>query len=113
MHRVFQLAVLGLVRRDNPSMAAVEDVRLALDEVLLAQAIVEHPRVELDVLSAPGQCRLEVVVHLTDLRVDTAVLAGLVDAVDVVAGQDRTLVRLHRRWPVPDGPGPPARAATP
>lgn len=102
VHRTIQMAVLGLVRGDSPSLAAVEDVRLALDEVLLQRAILDGPTVTLDVATSRTHCRLEVAIGLADLDVDTDLLSGLVDDVAVSRADGTTVVTLVRRWARPD-----------
>ncbi len=98
VHHTIQMAVLGLVRGDSPSLAAVEDLRLALDEVLLQQAILDRPRVEVDVATSREGCRLDVTVWVADLAVDAGLLSGLLDEVDVTHPAGTTVVTLVRHW---------------
>lgn len=102
VHRVLQLALLGLVRDDAPTLAGVEDLRLALDEVLLDRAIVAAPRIELDVASSCEEVVVEVTVHAPDIRVELAYLTALVDEATVRVRDDATVVTLRRQWPTTD-----------
>lgn len=92
------MAVLGLVRDEVADLAGIEDVRLALDEVLLGTVIVRGLGITVDVSSSPGEIVVEVRVAGTDLAVPAEIVRGLVDDIDVVDHGDATTVVLRRRW---------------
>lgn len=98
VHGAVQMAVLGLARSDSTSLRGLEDIRLALDEVLLDTAILESPPIELDLDSSTVRVVVDVTIHVPGLPVPTEVLSTLVDDVRVVRTAGATRVRLLRTW---------------
>lgn len=98
VHHVLQSAVLGLIREDSPNLAAIEDVRLALDEVLLADAILQGNAVDVDIASSSDGVVIDVVVDATELPMHRSALRALVDAIEVSSQDGATTVTLRHRW---------------
>lgn len=96
-HGLLQLATMTFVRPDATSLAVLEDVRLALDEAMLHDAVTVTPRVVLDVASSPEVVVVELAMD-AEVEVDADALRVLVDELDISRDHGRSVVRFARRW---------------
>lgn len=106
VHGVVQMALLGLLRHDSPTLSAVEDIRLAVDEIVLSGDVGQRPRIAVDVWSTAAEAVVTVDVRVPDLPVPVELLRALVDDAAVSRPDGATRVRLTRSWGRPDDPGP-------
>lgn len=96
-----QLAVMAFLRRQAGSFAVLEDVRLALDEVLLHEAVLEEPSVTVWAARDDHRVRVEILVVAHALDIDEALVRSLVDELEVLHLGGDSRVRFERRWPGP------------
>lgn len=94
---VAQYALLSLARTHAPSMADMEDVRLALDEVLFALPPDAGGPLVLELESDEHHLTAALLVPGGELQLDPVVRA-LVDELVLEPHPDGHLVRLTRRW---------------
>lgn len=101
LHGSLQMALLSLLRAHAPDLATIEDLRLAVDEVLLGTVVVDGRPVTVDVVLDDSGARVSIEVE-ADLDLPVAILSALVDDVTVRRpGEHTTQVHLTRSWHAP------------
>lgn len=95
---MLQLAMMAFLRDRVPTLGVLEDLRLAVDEVLLHDAITRDVMVSLNVSHDDTSATVEVTIDHPDVNVVTAHLEPLVDRHSVQRTPTATHAVLHRRW---------------
>lgn len=97
-HGVLQLAVMAFLRDSVPTLAVLEDVRLAIDEILLHDAITHDATVVIDIRLDADSTTIEIEIDVADIDIGVAHVEPLVDQVSVEHTPSSTRAIISRSW---------------